>query len=226
MVHPLTIPGAAVPGRDIIRELLKVPGAATAYALHWKVLCWSYNPARPPCDAPTWGDVEGEMLSRSQEVLSHLCGRLAGLFARPNDLSKEDVARACLAISDWALQHGHGRTAVDFSKDAALAWPQNPRYACIAGGILKSIREVAEAEWWFRRAHRVAVWSRDREAQIRALIGWADAQGVRQGPEYAAHLYRRAITLAERDQLAELRADALTGLEQLRCNRTERTITA
>ena len=66
----------------------------------------------------------------------------------------------------------------------------------------------------------MAVWAKDREAQIRALMGWADAGGARLGCAlYAERICRRAVQLAERYALEELRGEALAALKNARAVR-------
>jgi hypothetical protein len=216
MLHPLTVPGAAVPGREIVREIRTREGAFL-YSMHWQVLSWSYNAENSRGGPERWTDIEREMLSWPDERLGQPLGLLAGYFSDPDNLRKDDVAKACLCISDWAIEHGLRGTATDFARVAALAWPEHAGYACIAGGILRSSGKAAEAEGWFRRAYRLAIWARDREAQVRALIGWADAGGARLGcASYAERICRRAVQLTERFALEELRGEALSALKTAR----------
>lgn len=222
MLHPLAVPGREVPGREIVREIRTREGAFL-YSMHWQVLSWSYRPETALGGPERWKDIEREMLSAPDERQSQSLGMLAGCFAEPDDLRKEDVARACLCVSDWAIERGFRGTAVDFARVAALAWPENAGYACIAGGILRSTGRVAEAEWWFRRAYRLAVWARDRAAQVRALIGWAGAGGARlRSAAYAERICRRAVALAERYGLEELGTEALAALNDSRAERRQR----
>ena len=211
MMHPLDLPGAVVPGAAIVEEVATVVGT-TLFSMHDQVLSWTHEPRSFAGSAEWWSTIERELLSLPETEFGQPAGVLAGYLCRPGEMDRKGVASACLAVSDWALGRGFRGTAAAFARVAALAWVRNPRFACVAGGILLACGEPGEAEWWYARAHRLAVWTRDRVATVRALIGAAAAVGQRAGSAEARPAYRRAVEAAAALGLGEVIDEALAEL--------------
>src|SRR4051794_18283886 len=85
----------------------------------------------------------------------------------------EEVAWGCFCFRDWALSGHFRRTGVEFARAAALAAPRNARYAWAVARMLRRYGRWREAAHWFRRAHRVAVWTHDYECQVNAMLDLA-----------------------------------------------------
>jgi tetratricopeptide (TPR) repeat protein len=169
---PLTIPGGAVAGAEIVRELapeLALPAWQTLRS----VLMWAAEePGQrgdlfEPCAMADW---ERELLEGTWEPdLRVPLAVLVGELSRPSETAPDVVAHACLCVADWALESDHVATALAFAEAAALSWPQNPRYAWMAGRLLRAQGRVREAELWLKRSARAAVTAGDPDAQTLAL---------------------------------------------------------
>ena len=80
-----------------------------------------------------------------------------------------EISKCCLAIVDWASGVGARETALLFAEAGALAWPENARMAWVSGRMFRTHGRHRLAEYWLRRASRVAVWRDDLETQDLAL---------------------------------------------------------
>ncbi|HEX8904899.1 MAG TPA: hypothetical protein VF771_08680 [Longimicrobiaceae bacterium] len=126
MVHPAAIPGAAIPGIEMIGELPAGLGAPL-YSLYSAALAWS---AEPDAALPELAPVERDALGRMGEggcwaAVAVIAGQLAG----GERADRGRLAQACFCIADWAISQDARGTALAFTLLAALMVPQNPRYA-------------------------------------------------------------------------------------------------
>lgn len=203
LLHPLALPSAAVTGVEILSELPRAQ-ALPLFSLYRAALSWSTG-------ASAGEDVdrlERHALARLGEGGCWPAAAVIALFvAAPPGDDRDEIARACLAMADWALSQQAQETALAFAGLAALVWPGHPRYAWTYGRLLRGRSRMREAEHWFRRSHRIAVWLGDWEAQVKCL----DSLGVL---SYLTGNYRRAET-----RLA--RALALAAKRGLRVSRGE-----
>ena len=119
---------------------------------------------------------------------------------------------ACVCVADWALGRGALRAALAFAEAAARAAPQQPRYAWLAGRLLRGHGKPRDGERWLRRAHRLAVAHRDWETQARSLtsLGNLFLEVGRHGD--ARHYHGRALRIAQRFRLREQEAMAFHDL--------------
>lgn len=152
---------------------------------------------------------EDVLLSGVDEQLWAPVAVIASAMRTPARADSRQIATCCFAITGWVLERGAEGTALHFAEAAALAWPENARYAWVTGRMLRNAARYSEAESWLRRAARVATWRDDHEAQDLALnsLGnlyaqtgrFADAQRCLDRAFGAAHRYRlrdreRAVT--------------------------------
>jgi tetratricopeptide (TPR) repeat protein len=72
-------------------------------------------------------------------------------------------------VTEWGLAHNATRTALAFTEAAALCRPDHPRYAWMAGRMLRTHGYLREAEQWIKRSVRVAGSKGDWEAQTLGL---------------------------------------------------------
>jgi tetratricopeptide (TPR) repeat protein len=210
---PLSIPGGEVAGAEIVREL----GAEVSLAV-WQtlrgVLMWAAETpdARPALfDAEAMRAWECELLVASWEPelrypLAVLVGELAG------DPTPEALARACLCVSDWALAHDAWSTGLAFAEAAALGWPENPRYAWMAGCLLRKHGRVREGEQWTRRCIRVAVAIGDWEAQALGLNSLGNMFYEAGNYPRATEALRNALRVASKKGLDSLKGEVLHDL--------------
>src|SRR3712207_1715661 len=136
-----SIPGGGVAGLDTVAEL-----PTDVSTLLWRVLrtvlLWAAE------DAAHRGELlEGDALAGWEESLltstfdAELRMPLAvivGELGRGEQASPGRVSWACLCITDWALGKRGSRTALAFAEAAALASPEQARYAWVAGRMMRA----------------------------------------------------------------------------------------
>lgn len=112
------------------------------------------------------------------------------------------VARACLAVADWALGRRAITTALAFA-DAAASVHANARYALVAGRLHRHHGTQQRAELWLRRASVLATRVGDWQTKVKAVLslGSACLATGRYGP--AGDHYRQALKFAVRHRLRE-----------------------
>jgi tetratricopeptide (TPR) repeat protein len=169
---PLTIPGGEVAGAEVVREL-PADVALTVWQALRCVLMWA---AEIPAQR---GDLferrameqwECELLEGTFDAdLRHPLAVMVGELADPEAASPEQLARTCLCVVEWSLARRAVRTALGFAEAAALCWPEHPRYAWMAGRLLRTHGYRREAEQWIKRSVRVAGSTGDWETQTLAL---------------------------------------------------------
>ncbi len=208
LLHPMLLPGADVPGAEIVRELGCTGDATILLQLYRAVLAWSAHPENSPAfDRGAMERTEYALLSRGPDALGSPAGLLAGYMARPEAATPREVAWVCVCIADWATEREARGTALLFTKAAALAWPRHARYAWMVARMLRVQNRVRESEAWFRRAHRVAVWSDDWEAQARTLNSLGNLNLAIGRFPLAKRLNLRARKVARRHDLTALEAE-------------------
>lgn len=169
---PLTVPGGEVAGSEIVREL-PAELALTVWQTLRTVLLWA-------AEAPAQRGVlfergamelwERELLEGTFDVdLRYPLAVIVGELAAPDTTSAEQVAHACLCTAEWGLAHNATRTALAYTEAAALCRPDHPRYAWMAGRLLRSHGYLREAEQWIKRSVRVAGSRGDWETQTLGL---------------------------------------------------------
>jgi tetratricopeptide (TPR) repeat protein len=169
--YPTIVRPPGAEGRAILDEVPEPLALHTLKALRL-VLAWSGG---PDTDAPLscraamdrW---EADVLAGPAEAgLWEPLVVLAGQLKRPERAQASFVAKSCLAVADWASGAGAEETTLLFIEAGALAWPENARLAWVAGRMFRTHGRYRLAEYWLRRAARVAVWSDDLETQDLAL---------------------------------------------------------
>lgn len=169
---PLTVPGGEVAGTEIVREL-PPEVALTVWQVLRSVLLWAAEaPAQrgdlfQPRAMEEW---EAELLQGTFDAeLRYPLAVIVGELADPEAATPEQMAHACLCVTEWGLAHNATRTALAFTEAAALCRPDHPRYAWMAGRLLRSHGYLREAEQWIKRSVRVAGSRGDWEAQTLGL---------------------------------------------------------
>ncbi|HEX8242031.1 MAG TPA: tetratricopeptide repeat protein [Longimicrobium sp.] len=130
---------------------------------------------------------------------------------------------ACVCVADWALGRGARRTGLAFAEAAARTAPQQPRYAWLAGRLLRGHGNARAGERWLRRAHRLAVAQRDWETQARSLTSLGNLMAERGRHGDARHYHARALRIAQRFRLREQEAMALHDLFTISIEEGRRT---
>jgi tetratricopeptide (TPR) repeat protein len=212
---PLTVPGGEVAGTEIVRELPPAV-ALTVWQVLRSVLLWA---AEIPAQR---GDLferrameqwERELLEGGFDpALRCPLAVIVGELADPEAASGEHLAHACLCVTEWGLAHNGTRTALAFTEAAALCRPDHPRYAWMAGRMLRSHGYRREAEQWIKRSARIAGSKGDWEAQTLALnsLGnvFAEAGNYRQ----AAQTQSQALRIARKHRLRDREGEVLHDL--------------
>jgi tetratricopeptide (TPR) repeat protein len=207
LLHPLLLPGAEIPGAEVLREIGGGDGI-TLLELLRAVLAWSAHPQNAPeFESASLARAEYELLSRGNDPFASPAGLLAGYMAEPASATPREVAWACVCISDWASERGARATALQFAQAAAHAWPRHPRYAWLVARVLRGQGRMRESDAWFRRAHRIAVWTDDWEAQALTLNSLGNLYlAVGRFPS-AKKLNLRARSVARRHSLTRLEGE-------------------
>jgi tetratricopeptide (TPR) repeat protein len=169
---PLTVPGGEVAGTEIVREL-PPELALTVWQVLRSVLLWAAEvPAQRGdlFESRAMEQWEAELLQGTFDTeLRYPLAVIVGELADPVAASPEQMAHACLCVTEWGLAHNATRTALAFTEAAALCRPDHPRYAWMAGRLLRTHGYRREAEQWIKRSVRVAGTRGDWEAQTLAL---------------------------------------------------------
>jgi hypothetical protein len=206
LLHPLQVPGAGIPGCRILQEIRGQDGFVL-WRLYRAVLAWSARPEGSDLGAEAWAEmrqIERGLLSRLRDLLGSAGGLLAGYMLEGGAASPQDVAWACVCLSEYASDCAAQETALDFAQAAALACPRHSRYAWLVGCMFRAAARPGEAGRWFQRAYRVALWTRDVEAQVQSLRGLVSVTGSR---SVERTLTARALRLARRHGLTALEAE-------------------
>lgn len=221
--RPLRVPGGTVAGAAVLDEM-EADRAVWAFmalrAAHaWAAGAETGQALLPPGEADPR---EAELLegacaeaeaSREDEppLLCALAALVSGL-RHPGETTPEQMAWACLCVADWALGRGIVETSLAFARAAALARPESAGLAWTAGKMLRNRGRLREAEWWLRRAIRVAVWTRDWSVMALALNSHGNLAYARGDFAAARSDYRKALRIARRHGLRECQAGILHDL--------------
>jgi tetratricopeptide (TPR) repeat protein len=212
---PLTIPGGELAGADVVRELPPEVALPVWQTLR-SVLLWAgEEPAMrgdlfEPCAMEDW---ERQLLEDDWEPdVRCPLAVLVGEMGRLAEASPETMARTCLCVTDWALEHGFVATALAYAEAAALAWPQHPRYSWMAGRLMRAHGRPREAEMWLKRSERAATTAGDGEARMLALNSLGNAYAETGNYKQATHVHTQALRLARRNGLRDREGEVLHDL--------------
>lgn len=212
---PLTIPGGAVAAAELVGELPPELSLAVWQTLRSVLLWAAEEPALrddlfEPCAMGEW---EAELLEAAwdPDVRCPLAV-LVGQLARLGEASAETIAHACLSVTDWALEHGYVHTALGFAEAAALAWPQHPRFAWLAGRLMRVHGRRREAEMWLRRAERAATQATDWETRTLALNSLGNVQAEAGNYRQAAQSHAQGLRFARKHGLRDREGELLHDL--------------
>lgn len=212
---PLTIPGGDVAGADLVRELPPEVSLAAWQTLRC-VLSWAaHAPAERGelFDADAMEAWECELLEGSWDAdLRFPLAVLVGEMTQGSGGVPERVAKACLCVADWALARRATATALAFAEAAALSWPEHPRYAWMAGRLLRKHGRVREAEQWIRRAVRVAAAVGDHETQTLGLNSLGNVFYEKGDYRAAEETHQQALRMARRHALRDREGEVLHDL--------------
>ena len=206
LAHPMTVPGGEVAGAEVMADSTG-PYAPVLFRVLRLVLAWTSG-APAGADPDGLRRLEENLLARldEDELAAPLAVLAATVQTPERDADRSRAAWACMCIAEWALDRGARRTAVAYTQLAALVAPRNARYAWLAARLVFTEGELREAEPWYRRAHRIAVWTDDWEGQARALNSLGLSYFERGKYPLAKRHYHRAIKVAQRRNLRHVEA--------------------
>lgn len=192
----------AVPVWDVLRAVLLSATKAASPA--------SYAPAtlkgweegllraseRAPGEAPLWDALA---------VVVHELSRKA-------KANHHRLSQACLAVADWALGQGHTETSLAFHEAAALAFPENARFAVLAGRAYRRHGRLRQAEPWLKRAILLSRAFKDWETHALAVNTLGMVHWVQGSNPKALGLLHRARRVARRHGHRTLEGEILHNL--------------
>ena len=209
---PLTRNGELLEGSDVLTE---VPGQIAI--LLWKslrsVTLWAAAAPQDQDQLFAPGSVQrriAEILASGVEPpLREPLEALASLLADPRHASREAVALACRQIAQWAAGRAAHGTELAFTQAAALALPVDAELAFQVGRLTRARGEIARAESWYRRAIMLGRQTGNWTAYARSFLGLGIAARRRGNLPLARRSHLKALRVAGRHGLAEVRAMAL-----------------
>lgn len=217
MVHPAAIPGAAVPGAEIVAELESGEGVVLC-SLFRAALAWSNDPAGSISELAA---VEEHALARLDDADCWPAAALIAAQLAGTRVDRARVAHACVCVSEWALERNAGATALAFTLLAALVCPRHPRYAWTAGRMLRGHGRTREAEFWLERSQRVAVWMGDATAHSKALESLGVLAYVVGNNTKAERRLLEALSVASRHGLRKAEGEVLHSLMAIEMERQD-----
>lgn len=175
LVHPLEVGGGEVPEAVLLDELPPHVSPLLVRTLRL-VTAWSAGVEavagwREEMEAWEWTLLNRQPYGDDEESTGWWAPAavIADELRRPRRMDTERVSHACLALGDWCLAVEARISCLRFAEAAALASPALPRWAWIAGRLMRDVGRPRDAEHWLHRAIRVATWVEDWETQTRAL---------------------------------------------------------
>jgi tetratricopeptide (TPR) repeat protein len=212
---PLTIPGGAVAGAELVRELPTDVSLAVWQTLRSVLLWAAEEPALRGDLFEPWamGEWERELLEDDWDPdVRCALAVLVGQLARLGEASPETLAHTCLSVTDWALEHGYVATGLAFAEAAGLAWPQHPRFAWVAGRLMRVHGRRREAEMWLKRSERAAARMEDWDARSLALNSLGNAHYEAGNYQASIRTLMDALRVARRYRLRQREGEILHDL--------------
>ena len=182
MSDRVSLPPAEVPGEIALAEL-PAPFAIIVFdVLRAVLLVMRKGTIARVYDTRALDAWEGQLLeSDHPEALRYpLAVLVAGIRDR-RDADRPLMAQACLSLADWAFEQRATRTALLWLETGAICFPENGRYALVAGRAYRQAGCLADAERWLQRAARLAYWRKDWSAHAFAvctlgMVSWTQGR--------------------------------------------------
>ena len=212
------MPAGTVGGKAILEESSH-PFGVHLTRVYRSMMLWA---AHPPDRRTTRIFVDGGMQSLAASIAADfeasedapgepLVLIACELAQADPDLSR--LARACLAVADWALARDLAVTATAYADAAATIHP-NARYALVSGRLHREQDKPGQARQWLHKASVLASRDRDWEAKSRSLLSSGNLYLVAGQYDRAEGFFRQALALASRyrlrEQVGEASHDLLT----------------
>jgi tetratricopeptide (TPR) repeat protein len=154
--------------------------------------------------------------TRLDPALDLALGTLATVVSHSGQASAAVVSLMCLEVSRWARDKGGMGTAVSFAQAGALASPEDPAPALAVGRLALEWGRPARAETWLRRSIGLARRAKDWESYGGACVVLGEIYLRSERLLAAERFYLFAARVARRQQLRNIRAEAMHGLMRVR----------
>jgi hypothetical protein len=141
---------------------------------------------------------------------------LATVVSHSAQASATVVSLMCLKVSAWAREKGGMGTAVAFAQAGALASPEDPAPALAVGRLTLEWGRPGRAETWLRRCIGLARRAREWESYGGACVVLGEIYLRREQLTVAERFYLYGARVARRQQLRQVRAEAMHGLMRVR----------
>jgi tetratricopeptide (TPR) repeat protein len=170
MSDRVSLPPAEIPGEGILAELPAAQALLVFDVLRAVLLVMEKSRLTPLYSTSLLDAWEGQLLeSEHPEELRFPLGVIIGYIRDGDDAHRPRMAKACLALADWAFEQGATGTALLSVETAALCFPENGRYALLVGRGYRSAGRLGDAERWLKRAARLTYWRADWGAHAFAV---------------------------------------------------------
>lgn len=204
------IQAAPFEGAEILDELRTEFGLFLWQSLRDAVLWASCDPARRH-ELFTSTDEQIPLSLRllgSELMLGGAVLVLARVGQEPGDVLGDEIARACVQVSEWAARQGLAAVEVQFAEAAATIFPARPEIALFAGRAARRHAAYERSIQWFGRALALARRADDNAAYTLTLIRWGTLELQRSRLDRARRLFVSAWKAAKRFKLRRLGAFA------------------
>lgn len=156
MSDRVSLPPAEIPGSCVLAELSAPLDLVVFDVLRAVLLVMQKSRTAPLYGTRALDAWEGQLLeSDHPEAVRYPLAVLIGTMRDRKDAERPRMAQACLAVADWAFGEGATGTALLWIEAAAICFPENGRYALIAGRAYRQAGRLADAERWLKRAARL-----------------------------------------------------------------------
>ncbi|HYR10844.1 MAG TPA: hypothetical protein VEQ60_23900, partial [Longimicrobium sp.] len=154
--------------------------------------------------------------TRLEPALDLALSTLATVVSHSAQASAAVVTLMCLEVSRWARAKGGMGTAVSFAQAAALASPEDPAPAVLVGRLALEWGRPERAETWLRRSIGLARRAKDWESYGGACVALGEIYLRSERLQASERFYLYAARVARRQQLRQVRAEAMHGLMRVR----------
>ncbi|HEX8242149.1 MAG TPA: hypothetical protein VF541_01590 [Longimicrobium sp.] len=161
-----------------------------------------------PRQRPGWVAAKRAEARAFAPELSDALDAFDELLAERSAADARRLARACVAVAEWAEELRHVETAIQFADAAACVAPDDPRLANLAGRIARNAADFARAEAWFERAIMLAREQKNGVELTRAHLGCGILCKELRRVRSARRHFERAANLARRAGFEWLAAEA------------------
>lgn len=208
------VQSAEVPGAPLLAEF-DGPEALHGWNVARALVLFATRSAGPahydPATLEAW---ESELLfeSRSNPFLTPLAVIVGELRDWDGNSDRSTLCSACHALAEAALERCAIASALHFMEAAALCWPENARYAMVAGRAFKTYGRLRESERWLRRAMKLSRWFEDWDTHVLSTSSYGMLCWIQGGPARARKYLHRARNVARRHRLTVLEGEVLHNL--------------